>query len=116
MMSTVTQYERKACKILVVISESLTRWERGFVFDCLRFHFDRRLTDAQLLKLGEIADKYLPDRYLHMEPSSTPDRQPGEAVQEDDQHQRGRSTSSLGPELQRLVELQHRRGWARQTP
>jgi hypothetical protein len=109
-----TPYELKACKTLVVIGHALDPWQRRFVLDCLRFHWDRPLTEKQVLKLAEIADRHLPDRYLHMGPSSTPDQHPGEAVREDDQ--RGRGASSLGPELSRIIELQQRRGWSKATP
>lgn len=117
-MCTMSPYERKTCRYLVVIIDALTEWERTFVLDCLRYHFHRPLTDNQLLKLAEIADQYLPDRYLHMEPSSTPDPHPGESVREDclAQWERGRSTERLGPELSRIVDLQMRRGWSKATP
>lgn len=105
-----TPHELKACQGLTVIAHALDRWQRRFVFDLLRFHFDRPLTEKQFMKLAEIADKHLPARYLHANPGSTPDDHLGEAVREE--QRRGRGASDLGPELSRIMELQQRRGHA----
>lgn len=88
-------FEKRTVQWLVLRFDRLDRWKRNFVRGLLA-RWDDRLTEAQMLKLREIAIQHLPPDYLHHEPADPSPKH------------RGRS-GTVAPEIERIMELQRER-------